>query len=66
MEAGLAQPAPTRGAAPEQKGPYSAALATDLAAIRTGALQAALLEKPELALDLLTNYRIRLKSREVA
>ena len=54
VEAGLAQPAPTRGAAPEQKGPYSAALATDLAAIRTGALQAALLEKPELALDLLT------------
>tara|TARA_B100001971_G_scaffold204888_1_gene221625 strand:- start:179 stop:964 length:786 start_codon:yes stop_codon:yes gene_type:complete len=54
VEAGLAQPAPTRGAAPEKKGPYSAALAADLAAIRTGALQAALLEKPELALDLLT------------
>ena len=54
VEAGLAEPAPTRGALPEKKGPYSAALAADLAAIRTGALQAALLEKPELALDLLT------------
>lgn len=54
VEAGLAQPAPTRGTGTEKKGPYSAALAADLAAIRTGALQAALLEKPELALDLLT------------
>ena len=54
VEAGLVQPAPTRSAATEKKGPYSAALTTDLAAIRTGALQAALLEKPELALDLLT------------
>ena len=54
VAAGLAQPAPTRGVPPEKKGPYSAALAADLAAIRTGALQTALLEKPELALDLLT------------
>jgi len=38
---------------PERSGPYSAALATDLAAIRTGALQTALLDQPELALDLL-------------
>lgn len=37
-----------------RKGPYSAALAGDLAIIRTGALQAALLEQPQLALDLLT------------
>lgn len=36
------------------KGPYSAALEADLAAIRTGAIQTALLRKPELALDLLT------------
>ena len=38
----------------EPKGPYSAALASDLARIRTGALQTVLLGKPELVLDLLT------------
>lgn len=37
-----------------RKGPYSAALAGDLATIRTGALQAALLDQPQLVLDLLT------------
>lgn len=43
------------GAAPEKpKGPYTAALADDLARIRTGAIQTALLAKPELALDLVT------------
>ena len=35
------------------RGPYSQALANDLALIRTGTLQAALLEDPDLALDLL-------------
>ena len=39
---------------PKEKGLYSAALETDLAAIRTGAVQTAMLEKPQLALDLLT------------
>ncbi|WP_282611427.1 ParB/RepB/Spo0J family partition protein, partial [Pelagibius sp. Alg239-R121] len=38
----------------EKKGPYSAALAEDLAKVRTGAIQTALLTKPELAVDLLT------------
>ncbi|WP_282611062.1 ParB/RepB/Spo0J family partition protein [Pelagibius sp. Alg239-R121] len=38
----------------EKKGPYSAALAEDLAKVRTGAIQTALLAKPELAVDLLT------------
>ncbi|MEJ6404937.1 ParB/RepB/Spo0J family partition protein [Yoonia sp. 2307UL14-13] len=36
------------------QGPYSAALMRDMAAIRTCAVQTALLQKPELALDLLT------------
>ena len=43
-----------RAGKPERKGPYPAALAADLAKVRTGALQTALLGKPELALDLLT------------
>lgn len=38
----------------KEKPMYSTALAEDLARIRTGAVQAALLEKPELALELLT------------
>ncbi|MBE9639845.1 ParB/RepB/Spo0J family partition protein [Salipiger mangrovisoli] len=42
------------GDAGKAKGPYSGALETDLAAIRTGAIQTAILRKPELALDLLT------------
>ncbi|MEO0761193.1 MAG: ParB/RepB/Spo0J family partition protein [Pseudomonadota bacterium] len=37
-----------------EKPPYSGALAADLAVVRTAALQAALLAKPALALDLLT------------
>jgi len=44
----------TRTDAREQRGPYSAALTADLATIRTGATQCALLAPPDLALDLLT------------
>lgn len=41
-------------AAKKPKGPYSAALVDDLRRVRTGAAQAALLEQPDLVLDLLT------------
>lgn len=37
-----------------KKGPYSGALTEDLARVRTGAVQTALLDNPALALDLLT------------
>ena len=45
---------PSLSASPQPKGTYSAALTTDLARVRTCAVQTALLDKPELALDLLT------------
>ena len=56
VAAGLCRPShhAARTAKPETKGPYTAALAADLAQVRTGALQAALLDKPDLALDLIT------------
>ena len=41
-------------ATPKASGPYSAALVDDLCRIRTGAAQTALLDHPDLALDLLT------------
>lgn len=45
---------PARKSKPERKGPFSAALSADLAEVRTGALQTALLDHPDLALDLIT------------
>lgn len=44
----------TSSATPQPKGAYSGALTADLARVRTCALQTALMDKPELALDLLT------------
>jgi len=55
IEAGImAAPHRSVGGSAEKKGPYSARLMDDLAKLRTGALQAALLDDPDLALDLLT------------
>lgn len=44
----------TAGATLEKRGPYSGALVKDLAEVRTGAVQTALLDCPALALDLIT------------
>ncbi len=57
--AGVCKAAPSSTGAggagkPKEKPLYPMALATDMAAIRTSAVQAALLEKPALALDILT------------
>lgn len=56
VEKGVCRPRSSvgSGSADKPKGPYSGALETDLAAIRTGAIQTAILRKPELALELLT------------
>ncbi len=53
VDAGICQEA-RKQSTTKDKGPYSAALETDLTAIRTGAVQMAMLEKPQLAFDLLT------------
>lgn len=59
VEARVCNPRPTASAGgagdkPKTKPIYSKALAADMAAIRTSAVQAALLAKPALAVDLLT------------
>lgn len=60
VEAGVCNPRAGTGSAgaggdkPKEKPLYSKALAEDMAAIRTSAVQAALLAKPALAIDLLT------------
>ena len=59
VEAGVCNRRPSSSGAegagkPKEKKLYAQALAADMAAIRTSAVQAALLEKPALALDILT------------